>query len=837
MMHPSPHTTTQRKARAGFLQTLQLWQIKKIKKSMKAFYCCTFLKLLVYLIITFISNTLQSQNTSLNDKVATAKNEPIAYATVSLLNAADTTLIKVTITKEDGTFQFKETGTAPYLLKIESLGYQPQLVAPTERYIVITMIEMAQELEAVQVTAKKPIVQVLADKTVFNVENTLSAAGITGFDLLRKAPGVVIDNNENLIVEGKTGVLIYIDGKPSVLQGTDLNNFLKSLQSTDIEAIEIITQPSSKYDAAGNAGIVNIKLKKDKSLGTNGSITAGYAVGRFAKYNASASFNNRTKGINLFGTVSNRVGNNYSFINLFRIQNNTVFDSRSQNETYGINNNIRLGADLFASSKSTFGFIFNGNFNNYDSFNNSRTPIIPQNNENPQQVLIAQGITEGNSQNLNANLNYRFADTLGHSVNVDVDYGTYRGRRFNLQPNFYFNGEETIIEDEFIFYMETPINIEIASAKADYEQNFFGGKLGVGFKTSLVNTDNTFLFFDVVDGQNQPNTNRSNNFAYKENINAAYINFNRKWNKTNVQLGLRAEQTISDGKLNSQQQNSNERVKRNYTNLFPSGGITQQITQNHQMALTYSKRIERPTYQSLNPFEMQIDELSFSRGNPFLQPQYTDNVKLSHTYKYTLNTSISYSLVSDFFAQVTDAEGENRSFIQTRNIANQEVINFGISYPFNPKKWWNVFFSLNAFHSSFKAKDENFVPISQNTLSFYGQNNFTLPKGFQLEISGWYSSPSVWGGTYETRSLGSLDAAVQKKFFKDQLNLRVAVSDIFFTSPWQGDTRFGNVFIRGNGGWESRQFRVNLSYNFGSKEVKSARKRNTGIDDENKRIE
>jgi hypothetical protein len=798
---------------------------------MKIFSLSIFLSL-----ISFLSH-LGAQNSVIEGIVVNAQNEPLPYTAVLLLDAADSTFIKGTITKEDGRFSFDANSTTKFLLKAESLGFNEKVVEAKGAFTSILLTEALQELGAVEVTAKKPIVQVFADKTVFNVENTLSAAGVTGFDLLRKAPGVVIDNNENLIVEGKTGVLIYLNGKPSALQGQDLNNFLKSLQSTDIEAIEIITQPSSKYDAAGSAGIINIKLKKDKSLGTNGSLMAGYAIGRFSKYDASFSFNQRTKQYNLFGSMTSRIGKNYNFINLYRIQNSIVFDNRSENVSDNVNNNLRFGADFFASDKHTFGVMVYGNFSNYESLNNARTPITPQGDATPLQVLVAQSNTEGNTQNLNANVNYRFANASKQTFNVDIDFGQYTTQRVNLQPNFYFNGAETKLEQEFTYYMETPIDIEIVSAKADYEQDFLSGKLALGAKVSLVNTDNTFSFFDVIKQENIENLSRSNNFVYKENINAAYVNFNKKWEKTNVQVGLRAEQTTSDGKLNSTVQNNNERVKRNYLNFFPSAGLTHQVNQNNQLALTYSKRIERPSYQSLNPFEMQIDELSFSRGNPFLQPQYINNLKFSHTYKYTLNTSLSYSTINDFFAQITDAEGENRSFIQSRNIANQEVINLGVSYPFSPKKWWSIFFSLNAYRSIFESENDDFVPLTQNTLSFYGQNNFTLPKGLQLEVSGWYSSPSIWGGTYQTRSIGSLDIAIQKKFLNNAMNLRLALSDIFFTSPWRGDSQFGDLFIRGSGGWESRQFRANLSYNFGNKEVKNFRKRNTGIEEENRRIE
>ncbi|MEM9930319.1 MAG: outer membrane beta-barrel family protein, partial [Bacteroidota bacterium] len=253
-------------------------------------------------------------------------------------------------------------------------------------------------------------------------------------------------------------------------------------------------------------------------------------------------------------------------------------------------------------------------------------------------------------------------------------------------------------------------------------------------------------------------------------------------------------------------------------------------------ALNYSRRIARPNYNSLNPFESQIDELSFQKGNPFLQPQYTDNIKLSHTYKYRLTTSIGYSYISDFFAQITDTLGTDRNFLITRNIANQEVWNLSVSYPFTAAKWWSVYLSLNGYHSSYEGQDDKFVAIDQTTFSFYAQNTFTLPRGFRFEVSGWFSSPSVWGGTYITNSMGSLDLGLQKKFLDDKLSVRLSANDVLFTSRWFADMQFGDLFIDGTGGWESRRVQLNFSYNFGNQEVKNARRRKTGLEDEDGRV-
>ena len=739
-------------------------------------------------------------------------------------------------------FVIKNAPNGNYLFRVTNLGfsdYRKQLTYEGGDLDMGTILleSETENLDEVTVVAEKPMVQVLADKTVFNVENTINATGTSAFELLRKAPGVIVDNSGGIIVEGKLGVQIFIDDKLSVLQGQDLMNYLESLQSTDIEAIEIITQPSSKYDAAGNAGIINIKLKKDKSLGTNGSITTGVTVGDFARYNSSINFNSRGKKGNLYGTYSNRFGKSTGFLNLLRTQSGTQFDARTNSVFDQNSNNVKLGYDLYASKKSTFGVILNGNFNNGFGNNNSRTPIRPVANVINDSILVSNNKTSNTSSNINANLNYKYADTLGHSVNVDLDYGKYSSDRDALQPNQYFNADETQILRQNITSQNTPIDIDIATFKTDYEQDLFKGKFSSGIKFSYVNTENTFDFFNRINGADILNPMQSNQFDYTEQINAAYVNYNYKKKKWNIQLGLRVENTISDGNLISTQENEDARVERNYTDFFPSGGLTYQLNQKNQFALTYSRRIQRPNYQSLNPFEYVIDELSFRKGNPFLQPQYTNNLKLSHTFNYRLTTSLSYSYISDFFAQVTVADGASRNFITTRNVADNEVLNLGISYPKKIKEWWNVYFSLNAYISNYKANSTEFLPVKQETLSFYAQNTFSLPDELSLEVSGWYSSPSVWGGTYQTVALGSLNVAFQKKYFNDKLTARLAFNDILYTIPWRGTTQFGNLFIDGSGGSDSRQAAVSLTYDFGRDEIKKSRNRKTGLEDEKDRIE
>ena len=297
------------------------------------------MKKLLLTALLFYFTTLTAQEQSITGTIKVKKDTDLAAFSVLLFQSEKDILQKTTVTNKEGVFSFLNIPEGSYYLQINASGYEAY---QSERFLKnansvtippITLKEKTNELAEVVVKSKKPIVQVLADKTVFNVQNTLNATGITGFELLRKAPGIIIDNNDNIIVEGKTGVLIYIDGKQSYLTGTELINFLKTLQSIDIDSIEIITQPSSKYDAAGNAGILNIKLKKNKKFGTNGSASSGVNIGKYETAINSLSLNSRDKKSNIYGNYSNRFGSNYDFINIYREQSNTIFDSKSETKT------------------------------------------------------------------------------------------------------------------------------------------------------------------------------------------------------------------------------------------------------------------------------------------------------------------------------------------------------------------------------------------------------------------------------------------------------------------------------------------------------------------------
>lgn len=793
----------------------------------------------------FLCLQLSAQKSSLKGIVVDEQNAPVPFATVLLLSANDSTMIKADYTKEDGTIWIQNIQAGSYLIQISNIGSKGIIQAisfqKNEVKLLgkIRLFDSATELNEVIVKAQKPLIEVQTDKTIFNVEGSINATGSDALELLRKSPGVVVDGSDNILLQGKTGVRIYIDGKPSPLSRTELSAYLRSLQSTEINAIEIITNPSAKYEAEGNAGIINIRLKKDKRFGLNTTLNLGASYGVYPKTNNSISFNHRSKKSNLFGSYGLNLGKSESFINLFRRQAGQEFDQESINtQTYNTHN-IKTGMDWYIDDRQTFGILINGNISNTEANNYSRTGIGQVNAGMLDQVLIATNQNDSDRSNFNFNLNYQLADTSGRVLNLDADYGRFRSQFDSWQPNLYKNATETQTLEERTFSTDAPIEIDIYTLKGDYEQKYKGGQLGFGFKTSLVKTNNIFNFFNIEDGAPIIDLDRTNQFEFSENINALYATYskslNRKWK---IQLGIRAEQTNSVGDLTSAKENAENKVDRHYLDFFPSAGLTYNPNRMNQWRLNYSRRIDRPTYQDLNPFEYKLDELSFRRGNAFLRPQYTNSFQLAHTYKYVLTTTLSYSHTSDYFAQVSDTTETTRNFISQRNLADRKNISLNISYPFSVAKWWGVYANVSVYNTQYNADfgEGKTIDLSATAFSFYGQNNISLPSDLKLQISGFYSSPGIWGGTYESGSIFGIDVGIQKKVFQDRGNIKLTVTDIFRGMPWNGISEFGGLYIEANGGWESRQVRLNFTYRFGNDEVKKARKRKTGLQDEMKRI-
>jgi len=819
------------------------------------------LLLLAAVALLFAFQVKAQTPSKITGQVKDATGKAVVAATVMLHNAKDSSLAKTAITNTAGVFEIPAAKPGSYFITVTATGMTKKASAlievkenETATVAPITLSPATQSLQEVTVTSKKPMVEVRADKTILNVEGTINAVGNDALELLRKSPGVMVDKDDNLSLAGKNGVQVYIDGKPSPLTGADLANYLKSMQSSQIESIELITNPSAKYEAAGNAGIINIKLKKNKSFGTNGSVNAGYAIGTYAKYNGGLSLNNRNKRANVFGNYNYNQGLNENNFNLHRVLNlatgDTIFDQNNRMLMRNkFSHNYKVGADFFINAKSTIGVVINGNSSKSAMQTSGPMKIIYAPTMTTNRILYANNDNDMKRDNVNANLNYRYVGTKGKELNIDADYGFFNLRSNQYQPNRYYDGTGTINLNNNIYRMIAPTDIDIYSVKADYEQEFKKGKLGFGGKIGYVTTDNNFNRFDVNDvtGVETKDKDKSNRFEYRENINAGYVNYNRAFKGFMVQAGLRVENTHSKGQSTGLKYNSvthvydnyDSTIDRNYTDLFPSAAITFNKNPMSQFGITYSRRIDRPAYQDLNPFEFKLNDYSYMKGNTKLKPQYTNSFGLTHTYKYKLNTQLNYSHVKDIFTQLPDTTEKSKAFLSKTNLATQDIVSLNISYPFQ-YKWYSFFANVNSYYSKYKA---NYGEASRNididvvAVSYFMQNSFKLGKGYTAELSGFYNSPTVWQGAFKSKAMYSIDGGVQKTLFKGKGTVKASVSDIFRTMRFKGTADFAGQQTTASGRWESRQFKLNFNYRFGNSQVKAARQRKAAIEEENKRTQ
>jgi outer membrane receptor protein involved in Fe transport len=792
---------------------------------------------------------LQAQTASIKGQLQDPEGAAVVFANVALYDAADSTLVKVETTDDAGVFLISALPAGTYHLSATYVGAsdfsQNGIVLVDGQQLDLRVLQFSStaiELDVATVTATRALVEVKSDRTVFNVQGTINSTGSDAISLLRKAPGVTVDNNDNISVLGRAGVLLYVDGKRLPLTGQDLTAYLQNLPAEQIDRIEIITNPGAKYEAEGNAGIIDIRLKKDKNLGSNGSLSTTYSKGRYARANGSASGNYRNKWMNVFATVGANDGEMFNNMDFFSVQNGLQLTetNRMRNNSRGVN--ARIGTDFFLNDQHTLGFLVSANDFSGQQNSINRIAIVNQATAGiVDSILVSDNNADNTRQQLTYNVNYRYANAKGRTLNFDLDYGDYINDSERRQPNRYFNATEDELLTEIINTFNMPTDIKIYTAKLDYEEEVLGGKLGLGTKLSRITSDNTFLVFDVQNGTPIRDNRLSNVFDYKENVYAGYISFNRPINeKWSFSAGLRAEQTDAEGNLQPFDDDLREPpVILNYLSWFPNAGLTWQVAPEHSLALNYGRRINRPDYNVLNPFNNQLSQLSYEKGNPFLQPEIVNNMELSYTLKYRYNFKIGYSRTIDQITRLIapDEDDPRASFITWENLANQTIYSMNISAPFQVMEGWNSYINFSASHLNNQADYGNgaVVDVQAFTYSFYQQQTIDLPYGFKGEVSGYFSGPGVWGGVFEYESNWSLDLGLQRKFLNDQLNVRLSASDLFYETGWDGISEFNGLISSGGGNWDSRRVSLSMSYNFGNQNVKS-RRRNTGLEDEAKRV-
>ncbi|MGZ3911231.1 MAG: TonB-dependent receptor domain-containing protein [Flavisolibacter sp.] len=785
------------------------------------------------------------------------QNSPVENATAELLNSRDSSLVRTGLADRNGITDFEHITYGSYLIRVSAVGWK---TAYTSRFtldsgsLVLPQLQLATQtntaLQGVVVTAKKPFIQKLGDRIVVNVENSIVSAGSSALDVLERSPGVTIDQNDAISLRGRPGVVIMIDGKPTPMTGADLANYLKGLPSNAIERIDIITNPSAKYDAAGNAGIIDIHLKKDQRLGANGTFTAGYGQGIYPKANAGTTFNYRNKKVNVFGNYnySYRKNLNHLVINRNFFEKG-VFTGSDNKDNYALmpfnSHTARLGADFFPSKNTIIGFVVNSSFNGITRRADIGTTV---NDANYQPEFQFQTLSTNNDHfnNTVGNINIKQKlDSNGRELTADLDYGSfYSGSLTRTASSFYNLDGGKRKEDDILDGNQTG-KLTLKTAKLDYVQPLEkGAKLELGAKTSDVSSDNDAKFFNVYPNETQVDDTKTNRFFYEEYIQAGYVNYGRTVKKFDFQLGLRGEQTL----IKTRQIKGDVRFNHDYFQLFPSAFLNYKPREDQTLGVSVSRRIDRPGYSELNPFLFQVDATIYATGQPLLKPQTTWSYELNYTLK-NLNFTLGYSHTKDpqneVLSKILDVipNFEIRPG-QDSNITVQIPVNlessdhFGLSgtAPVKINSWWNMINNFDIYYTRFNGDlGGSQLHDGQPAATLRTNNSFSLKKGWSAELNGYLNT----GGRYGYMVLHpqwSLSVGAQKNIMKGKATLRLNMTDIFWTNLPRARVEYPGSYVENWHAYrDSRVANLSFTYRFGNSKVQAARKRTTGSEEERAR--
>lgn len=806
------------------------------------------MKGVVLLVVFSLISTSVIQAHSVKGSITDDDGDAISAAMVALLDSAGTGLVSSVLTEEDGSYTFTGIEDGSYYINTNTLGYAPyktdKIVVAGKDVSLKTIVLKAKDnrLKEVTVRGQKPLIEIQADKLIVNVENSALNAGSSALEILSRSPGVNVDQDDNISIKGRQGVNVMVDGKNMVMSGTDLANMLKAMPSNSIGKIEIISNPGVRYDAAGTAGIINIITKRDRNPGMNGSVNGSYAQGVYPKYSLGGSLNYRNKKLSAYATYNyakrwwfNRLNLNRMFydpnsdvLQFSYVQDNFMpVPMDNHNGTFGVDYSIgeRTIIDIAGTAGATL-------IDQY-AYNNSQAL-------NGNDELLYDFITGGGRNqdyiNYSGNLNLRQRlDDKGQKLDMDIDYARYISSSLQeLETSYILPGGNLYRPT---YYMRSNMDgvTQIRAFKADYTLPLANkATLEAGLKATYVTSDNEPLFYEKTTGDYRLDTNRSNHFIYRENINAAYLNLNKKWDKWSTQAGLRVENTNID----AEQVTLDSTYITSYTQLFPSFAVQRSLNEKHDLGVTLSRRIQRPNYQQLNPFKFFIDNTTYKEGYPYLRPALTYSAELSHTFKKRFNTSVSYSRTKDNITEVIQpSETEDSVTVQTnKNLTQVNSFTVSATYPFDITKWWSSTNNFTGWYSHFTGFVAN-TNLSNGSPAFsvYTNNNFTLPKGFRAELTFWYQSRQVYG-FFDLKSMWTLGAGIQKNVLDDKGTIRLNAQDIFWTGPPRATSTYNAYREDFTVQRETRQVSISFTYRFGNNKISANRRRQSGAEDEKRRV-
>jgi len=813
------------------------------------------MKFLFAILLSAISAMAAAQRGQVSATVMTSSADPAENATVELLKAADSSLVKTALTGKDGQAVFENIAFGNYLIKASavntaiaySASFELAASGPVMELPALSLQPASKELAAVTVVSRKPFIQKLSDRIVVNVENSIISAGSSAMDVLERSPGINIDQNDAISLRGKAGVIIMIDGKPTPMTGSDLANYLKGLPSAAIERIDIITNPSARYDATGNSGIIDIRMKKDQRFGLNGTVTTGYGQGIYSKTNAGTTFNYRNKKMNLFGNYNYayRIGLNHLLLDR-NFYENGIYNGGDLKDNYSKSpnsaHNSRFGMDFYPSKKTIIGFVVNGNFNHYRRNSDNNSIVI---NPLKEAVSTFSSIATNNdhANNYVANINFKHTfDSTGKELTADADYGEYKSTSLTRNATSYYKLDGSPLQPNYILDGDQEGKLILKTAKADYV-NPFGknAKWEAGLKTSFVSSDNDAKFFDVSTGSPENDVNKTNHFLYKEYNNAGYVNFSRDFKKFDIQIGFRGEHT----RITTWQEMGNITFDSSYFQLFPSAFFNYKLKEDKVLGVSVSRRIDRPGYSQLNPFLFLIDVTTYATGNPGLLPQITWAYELSYTvksvsvsfnYSHTVNNqNITLARFREVFPNVPSPD--NVTVQIPINLSSSDYLGLSISAPVKISKWWNMINNGNMYYEKFNGNFGGTVLSNgRPAMDIRTNNTFTLKNGWTAELNAAVNT----GGQYGFMVLDpqwSLSAGVQKTILQNKGTVRFNITDIFWTNLPKAVVTFGNYVEKWRAYRETRVANISFTYRFGSNKIQGARRRTTASEEERQRAQ
>jgi iron complex outermembrane receptor protein len=758
---------------------------------------------------------------------------------VQLLRLPDSAVAKMTFADTNGSFEFDLIRNGNYLVSVSHAGYARFMSRPLSIDSVIkeqvldpfALQRSDSRIEEVQIVASRPFIQRKTDRVVVNPDALIGNAGTSALEVLEKAPGVLVDGNGNISFKGRPGVMVFIDNKPSYLSPSDLADYLRSLPSGSIDVIELMSTPPAGYDAAGNAGIINIKLRRSAAKGFNGGINLSYGQGKYSRTNNSLQLNYRIERLNIFANlgISEQLSYQDLFINRYYFDNegrlNSSFAQNSYIKSGRGARNARLGMDYYATDRSTFGFVLSG-FINPSSSRLTNTASISDAEGQVMNHIYATSNSDRSWKNGGLNLNYTWkVDDKGRELSANADYIAYGSSQLQMLTNtIYDSGHQFTGSTQLS--AELPADITIKTIKADYLhpiENY--GRIEAGYKSSFVSTDNTAAYYDVVGDELLPNYEFSNRFKYSENIHAGYLNYAKEWSRFSLQLGLRAEHTTAKGHQLGNIMVKDSSFTRSYTSFFPTLFLSYKAdsAQQHQFGLSAGRRINRPDYEDLNPFTYPFDRFTYYGGNPFLQPAFSYNFELSHTFRNMLTTTLEYSIVKNLIQETNEQRG-NVYYSRPGNFGSHTFFGLSMNGNIPLTKWWTLMFYAEgkniAVNSTLYGQQ-----LDQNRWFAYVAPTcqFTLHPQWSAELAGSYQT-HIFSGQFITIPVWTMRAGISHRILKGNGTVRLNVSDIAYSNQPGGEI-IG--IAQSKADWlsylDSRVVTLNFSYRFSKGKTHEAR--------------